>query len=696
MVDFHLTGDHTPVIRQTETAECGLACIAMVMGHHGAKTSLLVLRQRFPISVRGASLDQLVEICSSVGFGTRSLRGELEDLSQIQLPAILHWNLNHFVVLEKITARGLVILDPAFGKRTVSFREADPCFTGIILELTPQKDFSKYDECHQLRITDLVSFTRSVWKSLIQALVLSLMLQAAFLATPLLMQFVLDFSIESYDKGLLFIIIISFVALKCFEAVSSTLRALVLQYLTSVISFNTNGSVFHHLVWLPLQYFHKRQIGDLQQRMNALGEIQNFLVHDSVAVIIDGFLVLLVGIVLFMYDPLLAALVGLSVGCYAALRLFYLSYSRRLSLETMMSDAEEQSHFLETLRAIRAIKMCGIERTREETWRNLMGKTLNANVRLGNSNILFQGAETLLLGIINLLVIYLAATKVIDGAMSVGMIVGFIAYKDQFQTKLVNIFEVYLRYRLLDVNLDRVADIVQSRKEENAKARRSRGALGGTIEIRSVSFAYNQFEPDILTNVSLKINPGECLALSGPSGAGKTTLLNVIAGILPPTEGEIYFDDDLIRNDDWQLLRSQFGVVMQDDTLLSGTIADNIALFDKAVDYERLRKVSEDAQILSDIERMPMGFSSLVGDMGASLSGGQIQRVLIARALYRKPRILFFDESTSQLDTDTEALINQALDAYGLTRIVVAHRESTIKCADRVIRVDSGTLLEVS
>ncbi len=668
----------------------------MIAGQYGSKLSLPQLRQRFSISLKGATLKQLIDIATEMKLGPRALRCELEDLSNLRLPAILHWNLNHFVVLEKVIRKGLVILDPGMGKRVISTDEANDKFTGVVLELTPAKDFTPETKAEKLGLFDIIPFSSGFWKAMGQALGLSLFLQFFVLLSPFFMQFIIDEAILKSDTSLLLAIAAGFALLKIFETISTLVRSLVLQYLSTIVSYDMESSVLHHLLRLPLNYFQKRAIGDIQQRFSGLQMIQSLIVNTSVATLIDGLLVITVGIALFLYNPLLASIATLTIAIYAIARLLFMNLSKRLSMDTMITDADKQSHFLGTLRAIQVIKISGLETQRESRWRNLASETLGARVKYGNVNILFQGLNGAFLGLSNILIVYLAARQAMTGALTVGMIVAFLAYKQQFETKLMALLETYINFKLLDVNLERIADVVQTEPEADEQALQTGELLQGNIELNALTFAYAPSEPVVLHNVNLSIEAGDFVVFVGPSGAGKSTLLKLIMGALDPLAGQVLFDGKDISQIGIKTLRSQLGVMMQDDSLLSGSIEQNISLFDEHVDNERLLVAVKKSAIEDDINAMPMGFMSLVGDMGTTLSGGQTQRIMLARALYRQPRILIMDEGTSQLDVATERRVNSALRSLNITRIMAAHRPETIASADRVFEVNNQEVREIN
>jgi ATP-binding cassette subfamily B protein RaxB len=684
-----------PLLRQAEAAECGLACAGMIAGAHGYKIDLPTLRSRFPISLKGATLKDIIEISTQLNMGARAIRCDPHELKDLRTPAILHWNMNHFVVLRRVSGGKLTIYDPAAGKVTMPLEEAGKHFTGVALELTPSSGFQRKRESNPVKLTSLVKLDSTAWKAVAQGLALSIFLQVFVLLAPYYMQLVIDEAILKGDISLLMAIAAGFALLKLFEAITTIIRGLVFQFLSNVLAFDMEASLFHHMARLPLAYFHRRHVGDIQQRFQSLGPIRDFIANGAIAALIDGFLAIFLGIIIFLYDAMLGFMVVGFVIVYAVLRFAFLSLSKRLSGNFLVADATENTKFLETLRAMQTVKVAGIENEREGLWRNLAADTLNAQIRMGNVNIGYGAISQTLMGLSNILVIYLAASSAISGAMTIGMITAFIAYKGQFEQKLMALLETYVNFKLLDVHLERVSDIALHKKEAGLQTPSIDKKLEGRITIQNLHFRYAQFEQDILKGANLDIQPGEFVALAAPSGEGKSTLLRLILGLYQPSHGKILYDG--LEGSKWGLsnLRQHMGVVMQDDTLLAGSIEENICLFDEKPDRDRIREVARIAAIHDDIEAMPMGYRSLVGDMGTTLSGGQQQRVILARALYRQPRILVMDEGTSALDVNTERQINAELKKLSITRVIAAHRPETLMSADKVFALHNGQLKQI-
>ena len=674
-----------PILRQAEAAECGLACVAMVASFHGHEVDLPSMRRRFGVSIKGMTLRTIIDVASQLNMGSRPVRCEPAELAQLRLPAILHWGTNHFVVLAAVRGRNAIIHDPSLGRMKLPFADVSKAFTGIALELTPTSAFTRTKERTPLKLGAVLSFGNGVSKALAQTVALSLLLELLVLAAPFYLQFVIDEAILKADWGLLTSLALAFGLLLVFRTIAGTLRGLSTQLISNVLAFDMKGRLFNHLLRLPLDWFQKRHVGDVQSRFGAIKAIQTFVAEGALAGILDGLLGMLILIFLFAYSPTLAGIVLLSVGLYVLLRLGTFQLIKRYAADVIINDAREQSRFLETLRAAQTLKSAGAENVRETQYRNSVASSLNSQIRAGNINLGYGAGEQILNGFTDILIIYLGARAVMSADLSVGMLTAFLAYKSQFVTRFTNLIDQIFAWRLLDLQLERLSDIALAQKEERIDRGGFEGIVAGAVECRAVSFRYAFGEEPILSNFDLKVQPGECVAIVGPSGCGKSTLARLLTGLYAPAGGDVLIDGRSTRKWSNRSLRSQISFVSQDDQLLAGSVAENIAFFPEEICMERVVECAALARIHDEITAMPMGYESLVGDMGSSLSGGQKQRVLIARALYRQPRILIMDEGTSHLDVANERAVAEALSHLPITRIVIAHRPETIAAADRVV-----------
>ncbi|MBQ4850327.1 peptidase domain-containing ABC transporter [Pseudoalteromonas sp. MMG012] len=685
-----------PIILQSEAAECGLASLAMVAAYHGYESDLISLRQRFCISMEGATLLDIMQFAEKLELTSRPLRIELEDLDALQTPCILHWDMNHFVVLKKANEKRIVIHDPASGEKTFTLKEASNHFTGIALELTPTKQFEKKEAKPSLKFSDFWSRITGLKRSLFLIFALSMLLQVFTLAAPYYIQLVIDDVVLTGDTSLLTVLAVGFSLVMVFEIATNVLRGFTLLHFGNQMNIQLGANLFHHLVRLPLSYFETRHMGDVVSRFGSLQQVKQLLTTGVIEAIIDGLMAIITLAMIFFYSPMLSLVVLVAVIAYALVRMAMYKPFRTISEQEIMARAEENSNFMETVRGIQTIKLFGSEVKREGQWQNRYAKAINQNIRLGNFQIGYDAINRALFGIENIVVVYLAAHLVIQGGFSTGMLFAFMSYKRQFMDKTANLIEKLIEFKMLGLHFDRIADIALTEKEELQPDQTKTHKIEGNIEIKNVSFAYSDATANVLNKLNLTIQAGESVAITGPSGCGKSTLLKIMLGLNQAKSGEVLIDGVPLDQIGARQYRQQISAVMQDDELLSGSVADNIAFFDTPIDMERVVYCADLAAIHDDISAMPMGYDSLIGDMGSSLSGGQKQRIILARALYKDPKILFMDEATSHLDTSLESDINEAVSRLKITRVIIAHRRETIASADREIKLKKYKIEEES
>ncbi len=703
-----------PVIVQTEAAECGLACLAMVVGYHGYDIDLMSMRRRFSVSSHGATLKSLMDIATRIELAPRALQVDIDSLDQVPAPCILHWGLNHFVVLKKITRKGYVIHDPAIGERHIQPDEFSKQFTGIVLELLPTHAFKKGEEKQTLRIGHFWKSITGLKRNIVQIIALSLLLQLFALITPFYMQTVVDDVILRKDTNLLMVLSIGFALLMLISLATSILRQFVVLHFTNRLGMQMSANLFRHLIRLPMDYFATRHMGDVVSRFGSLGSIREMITGGMVAAVVDGVMASLTLVAMFIYNWQLTLIVLGAVLIYALLRWVMYRPFKLLNEEVIVAGAKEDSHFMESIRAIQTVKLFQKEGERQQQWQNHLADVMNKDIRIARWEIGYSSINSILFGVENILVVFVAATAVMNEMMSVGMLFAFMAYKTRFSGSINGLIDQWIAFKMLNIHLDRLADIVHTKTEnidehiipdsdgvtpvaigtgsrvpnssnDNNSNNMSSSKINGKIEVRNLSYRYAEHEPFVLDDVSFTIEAGETVAITGPSGCGKTTLIKCMMGLIQPTSGEIFIDGKPLNT--VMHYRSQIASVMQDDQLMAGDISENIACFDPKPDLERVEICAQMSCINNDIEKMSMGYHTLVGDMGTSLSGGQKQRIILARSLYREPRILFMDEATSNLDIANEREVNENIRSLDITRIIVAHRPETIQSAKRQIKL---------
>jgi len=667
----------------------------MVVNHYGHFIEMTELRRKFPVSLKGATLPHLMRHATAMGLATRPLRLDCEELGQLRRPAILHWNLNHFVVLKRVTRSltgkvTVTILDPAIGERKLSLAEVSRHFTGVALECVPTPEFKKKDAAPSIAISELTGRIIGLRGAVVKVLAMAVALELFAIVAPLFNQFVIDEVIVGKDLELLKVLTIGFLLLVVTQTAIGLARSWFLMRWSLDIGMQWSARVFSHLVRLPVSYFEKRHLGDVVSRFGSMGAIQGTLTSLVVESLLDGVMALLALTMMFLYSWKLSLVVIAGMCLYGFARFVFYFPLREASHERLVLSAKENSAFLETIRAITPLKLFGREAERVGRWQNLKQDVINRDVKTQKLGIMFKTFNTGISSIQGVAVFYIGAGLIMENALTVGMLMAFSSYAGSFSSRVIALIDLSINVKMLSMHVARVADMVLEPTEEEGEPGMEGMQVEPSISLRNVRFRYGEGEPWVLNGVNLEIKAGQHLALIGPSGAGKTTLCKIILGLLPPTEGEVLVGGVNIKQLGARTFRQLVGTVMQDDVLLAGSIADNISFFDVRPDRERVEECARLAAVHDEISAMPMAYHTLVGDMGSALSGGQKQRILLARALYKNPAILALDEATSHLDVENERLVNTSLAGLALTRIVVAHRPETINAAERIVLVRSG------
>jgi ATP-binding cassette subfamily B protein RaxB len=682
-----LFGRRVPVILQSEAPECGIACLAMVASFHGHLTDLSAMRLRLSPSLKGVTLKHVSQVAESMGLAARGVQVPLESLRKLQLPAVLHWDMNHFVVLTGVSGNKLVVHDPGRGKRKLSLAEASRHFTGVAMEFTPNQNFRRVDEREKVSAWQLLSAGSGMAGTVFQLVLLSLALEVFAIAMPFFLQLVVDRVLVGRDTDLLAVLGIAFSALVLIQVVVSAVRAFVGVYLSTHFNLRLLTALFNHLLKLPLAWFEKRNIGDIVSKFRSVDVIQKTLSTTFVETFIDGVMVLITLGVMFFYSVKLTSVVVIAAALYAMLRWYFYYPQRYATDEQLAHEAKASTHFIETLRGMMAIKLNLRENERRGSYQNLVVEQINAGVKVQNVGIFQRAANSLVFGLESIIVVWMGALLVMEGKFSVGMLYAFLGFKLVFLGRVNNLIDKWNEFRMLDLHAERIADIALAEAESTniAQSVFAESTEPVTIEARSLGYAYGP-EGFAFRKLNLQILPGERVAIVGPSGCGKTTLLKVLLGLLQPTEGQVLINGRDLRDWDLGQYRARVGAVMQDDQLFVGTIEDNISFFDADHDPERVRECARLAQIDAEVSSTPMGYNTIVGSLGMSLSGGQKQRVMLARALYRQPQILFLDETLDQVDASQETAINQLISSRIASTVFVSHRAESAAGA-RVIQL---------
>lgn len=693
-LQFGLSRRLRPVL-QTEAAECGLACLAMIGAYHGYDTDLPAMRRRFSLSLKGATLAQLMQVAAAMGFTTRPLRLDLDDLPQLKLPCILHWDFNHFVVLKEVQPGKVTIIDSAVGEKTLPLADFSRHFTGVALELTPAAGFEPQADRAPVRLGRMLGRASGLRGALGKILAMALALEVFAIAAPFLMQLVVDHALVSGDRDLIITLGCGFLLLLAIQVGVSAMRSWMVIFVGSVLNIQWLGNLFRHLLRLPIPFFEKRHLGDVVSRFSSITTIQRTLTTTFVEAVVDGIMAVGTLTMMLVYNAWLSAIsIGVMVA-YGVIRWLWYRPLREASEETIVHAAKQQSHFLESVRGIQSIRLFNRTEERHSSWVNLVVQQMNADLRTMRHTLFYRMSNMFMFGAERVVVIWLGALAVLDTTFSIGMLFAYLAYKDQFSQRVAGLIDKVVEFKMLQLHGERLADIVDTPVEPGVDRQQLDGprAVAG-LEVRDVAFQYASAEPWVLKGCSLTVRPGESVAIVGASGCGKTTLLKLMLGLMPPTQGSVMVDGAPIDRFGLAEYRGMIASVMQEDHLFAGSLLDNICFFDAQPDHAWAEECAKAACVHADIMAMPMGYRTLIGDMGTALSGGQKQRVLLARALYRRPGILFLDEATSHLDVGLEKQVNAAVRSLSLTRVVIAHRPETIAMADRVIVLHAGRVAQ--
>ncbi|MEI6737842.1 MAG: peptidase domain-containing ABC transporter [Pseudomonadota bacterium] len=686
---FYAFKKRVPMILQSEAPECGIACVAMVASHHGHETDLIAMRMRLSPSLKGITLKQVSQVAETMGLASRGVKAEMTVLAKLQLPAVLHWDMNHFVVLTDVSAKTITVHDPARGIRKLKFAEAGKHYTGVAMEFTPTPSFIKQDERNKIGAYQLLSVGSGLRSAVAQLVLLSFAIEVFAIAMPFFLQLTVDRVLVGRDRDFLTVLGVAFIALIVIQVIVTAIRAWVGVYVSTRFNLRLLTVLFNHLLRLPLGWFEKRNIGDIVGKFRSVDAIQKTLSTTFVETFIDGVMVLITLGVMTYYSLKLTLVVLSATVLYALLRWGFYYPQRYATDEQLAHEAKAATHFIETLRGMMAIKLNLRENERRVAYQNLVVEHINANVKVQSVGIFQRGSQVLIFGVESVIVVWMAAILVMDGLFSVGMLYAFIGFRLVFLTRVNNLIEKWNEFRMLDLHAERIADIALAEPEGGMANIASVAPVTDSpvhIEAINLGYAYGP-EGFAFRLVNLEIKSGENICLVGPSGCGKTTLLKVLLGLLVPTEGQILVNGRDLRDWDMAQYRTLVGAVMQEDQLFVGSIADAIAFGDH-FDLEEIKACAEAAQIHADIEKMPMGYSTFVGALGSSLSGGQKQRVLLARALYRHPKLLILDETLDQVDIEQEELIRDAVSIRVSTVVMVSHRGLSVEHG-RIIRLDS-------
>jgi ABC-type bacteriocin/lantibiotic exporter with double-glycine peptidase domain len=683
-----------PIVRQLSATECGVACLAMVLQYHGKNEPLDKLRDAVGVSRDGASALGILGAARRFGLEGRGVKLEVEELEYLSAGAVLHWEFNHFVVFERVRPDGIEIVDPAHGRRLVRETELRRAFTGIALVLEPGETF----EPGGTRSRPLVRYLRQTVRgsdAWLRMTVLSFLLQVFALSLPVLTSAIVDRVVPRGDHHLLTVLCAGLSSLLGFHFLASLVRSHLLLQLRTQLDLKMTLGFLQHLVGLPFSFFQRRQAGDLLMRLSSHATIREILTGSALSALLDG--VLVTGYLGILF--IVSAQMGLLVLALGALQIatFLLSRKRQGALlsEGLQIQARSEAYQVELVAGIETLKSLGAEERAVETWANLFVDTLNVSLKRGRLQALVEAfAGTLRLGS-PLVILAWGAVKVLSGDLSLGAMLGLNALAAGFLGPLANLMNTATQLQLLGSYIERIDDVMAAEPEQPAERPRRRcDKLRGSVTLEKVSFRYSPLSPLVVDDVSLSIEPGQFVALVGPSGSGKSTLASLLVGLYQPSSGRVAYDGSDLNELELRALRRQMGIVVQRPYLFSTSVRANLSLADPSLSLDDVIAACKLAQIHDDIAAFPMAYDTLLVGSGSALSGGQRQRLALARALVHRPAILLLDEATSALDAVTERRVQDALSGLRCTRIVIAHRLSTVMQADRILVMVDGKIVE--
>lgn len=696
---FRRTRMNLPLFLQMEASECGLASLAMVAAYHGSGKSLVTLRDMLPISRNGMNVRAMIEIAATLNLSGQAVRVEMDQLDQLQLPCVLHWNMDHFVVLKAVGRRHLIIHDPAIGRRRLTREDFGHSFTGIAIEFSPAAGFEP-SPIRKISTRQWLSYLPGFWRGLAVTFGLAALLEFIAITLPLFMQWVVDDVMESRDLALLDGLVLAFGILILIRLTLDILR----DWITAVVRLELMqrwlDHMFRHLMRLPLAYFDRRHHGDIAQHFASIGSIQRLLGNHLIEALLDGLLAVATLSMIVFYSPAGAAAIVAVAGLYLLIRCLLQPSLHQAWSEEINMAGRQQSHLFESLRGIQTIRLHNVSDLRRTAWLHLTTEQADAELRARQLSGFSEALQRGLFALLRMAMVWQAIRQCLGGDLSLGMAMAFLAYFDQFILRIGSLIDRIFDIALVRLHLERLADVFLTAPENTdpvmAPALIKPFAAPPSISFDRVSLRHSVAEAPVLRDISLEIGAGECVAITGASGSGKTSLLKLLLGLYEPSSGEIRIGGHALSSLGHTHMRDVTGTVMQDDFLFSGSIFDNIACFDPQAREERVIEAARQAAIHDDICARPMRYLTLLGENGLGLSGGQRQRILLARALYKQPRILVLDEATSHLDADSEMSVNEAIRKLPLTRIIVAHRRETIAMADREIRLPGRGAMEAA
>ena len=678
-------------VPQMEVTECGAAALAMILATHGHHATLPEVREACGVTRDGASALALVKAAQGYGLEAKGVKVDLAQLALLPLPAILHWDFDHFVVLERYRSGSATLVDPACGRLRVGLAELGRRFTGVALLFGPTPALVPRPR----RRPSLAKY-RAVFRAKLPALaqigLATFALELVGLVFPVASQLLLDRVVVPRQESWLWGLALGLGAAVVTSALLGLVRGWVVLGLQLELNFALMGQFLGHLLRLPLAFFQQRAPGDLVQRAQSNVALQHLFNAQVITVLLDGLFLLGYGALMLAYHPPLACMVIAVSLLEAGLPLALLDRNRQLLAAGLAADGREGAALLEALSGLETTKASGAETRMVHRWAHRMTERVNNGLERQRLNLASGAFLTLFTGVTGLLVFVVGGQEVLAHRMTLGTFVAFLTLQGLFTAPMGALLGALVQVQFLGTHLRRLDDVLATPVEPSGT--QDPGPLAGAIELRDVTYRYGSGSAPVLNGISLRIAPGDKIALVGPSGAGKSTLARLLLGLHLPESGTILFDDRELRDLDLPRLRNRMGVVLQETFLFDDTVRANLSLHDDGLPQEQLAWAARMACVDDVIAGLPQGYDSRVGANGDLLSGGQRQRLSLARALAAGPRILLLDEATSSLDLETERRIHANLATLRCTRIVIAHRLATVVDADRILVLQEGRIVQ--
>ena len=692
-----------PITLQSEVAECGLASLSMCLNYFGLPVTLPLLRGKYQLGKKGSSMYDLSTVCQNEGMIGDVYECEMDSIRELPLPAVVHWDLAHFIVLKSIKKNKFVIHDPAIGERTIALEEFAKHFTGYAMSVQKGQNegfeesktyWEKQNEIGASPLTFTGLFTRShgLAKGLSNLIILTFAAQLIVMLFPMVTQLVIDDFVATGEKINLVSIIIGGLGLTAFVFLVRMIRGWASIFLGYHWHAGFSSYFFQRLVRLPMSFFESRNIADVNTKFRVLDRLKNSFTEQLVAGLIDGMMSLITLFIMFLFMPQLAIVSIVFLIVYGVFRSQLIKKEVQFAGELFAESIRESHTFFETISNMLAVKLYGRESARYQYWKAFYLKKMKATVATSKLTLWYTSANEMLGHAERLIILYIGALAVIEQEITLGMMFAFFAYREIFSTQSKSLLDNALSFKVLRVDLDRLSDIEIEKVEANMLGdNETKNIIKGTVCVENLSYRYDGDNITLLDDLTFSIKKGEHVVITGPSGSGKTTLLKLLAGVMEPTSGHILVDGKKLTEIGHHHYRKYVAIISQQEGLISGSLIDNIAFSSSHIDVEQVYQAAKNAHVFEEINNMPMQFHSIVaGSHSCSLSGGQVQRILIARALYSNPTILFMDEATSALDPAMEIKVSKTLRDMNITRISVAHRKETIATADREFKLKNA------